>query len=476
MIRRLLIANRGEIALRCIRACRELDITSIAIYPTEDRDSLHVSMADEAVQFNDKTGTHGYLDIKQIIEIAQKTHAQAIFPGYGYLSENPDFPKACEAANILFVGPSSDVIASMGNKSTARKLMLDARIPVIPGSIDNIRSHRAASRLAKELDFPVIIKATAGGGGRGMRIVREEAKLRDAFNAARREAGSAFGNDKVYLEKYIEDTRHVEIQIVADNKGNVVHLGERECSIQRRYQKLIEESPSPCVDESMREKMGAVAVRAARSVGYESVGTVEFVVRNSSFYFIEMNTRIQVEHPVTEILTGIDLVRSQILIAMGEPLPYRQQDISFRGHAMECRINAEDTENNFMPCPGTVVSYHSPGGPGVRVDSHLYSGYTIPHSFDSLIAKLISHAHDREHCISRMKRALGEYIIEGVETTIPFHLKVLESEGFLRGEYTTGYLEHVFSRKTKSFSADSEPPVQSPTIVDGVHGCFDSYE
>ena len=476
MIRRLLIANRGEIALRCIRACRELDITSIAIYSAADKDSLHVTMADEAVELNSNTGKHSYLNIKEIIGIARKTYAQAIFPGYGYLSENPDFAEACDAANILFIGPSHQVIAKMGNKSAARKTMLDAKVPLIPGSLKDLRNARVAAKMAKELGYPVILKATAGGGGKGMRIVRDESQLQTAYTTAKREADAAFGNDRLYIEKYIDDARHVEIQIIGDNKGNVVHLGERECSIQRRYQKLIEESPSPCVDENMREKMGNVAVKAARSVGYQGVGTVEFVVLDSSFYFIEMNTRIQVEHPITEMVTGIDLVRSQILIARGEPLPFKQQDIDFRGHAMECRINAEDPDNNFMPSPGTVLSYHPPGGPGVRVDSHLYSGYKIPHMFDSLIAKLITHAGDREHCISRMKRALREYVIGGVDTTIPFHLKILDTEGFLKGNYTTKYLERIFSEKKKSGSPYPEPPITLPPIVDGAHGCFDCDE
>ena len=444
MFKKILIANRGEIALRIIRAAQELGIETVAVYSEADRDSLHVRLADEAVCIGPAPSKQSYLHIPRLISAAEITAADAIHPGYGFLSENPHFAEVCESCHIRFIGPTSEMIRLMGDKAEARKTMAEAGVPVTPGSRGVLQSEDEAVSVANELRFPVIIKAAGGGGGKGMRVAHDEASLRNGFRMAQAEAEANFGNGQVYLERYIERPRHIEFQVLGDRHGNLVHLGERECSIQRRHQKLIEEAPSVALTPELRLSMGAAAVKGASAIGYQGTGTIEFLLEPSGeYYFMEMNTRIQVEHPVTEMVTGLDLIKAQILAAAGEPLPWRQDEIRLDGHALECRINAEKPDADFQPSPGRVSYFHSPGGPGVRVDSHLYSGYTVPSHYDSLVAKIVCWGRDRTESVSRMRRALEETVIEGIETTIGFHLKVLSDAAFLRGEIHTGYLEEL---------------------------------
>ncbi|HBT20439.1 MAG TPA: acetyl-CoA carboxylase biotin carboxylase subunit [Peptococcaceae bacterium] len=442
MFKKVLIANRGEIALRIIRACRELDIATVAVYSTADKDALHVQLADEAICIGPSQSIKSYLNIPNIIMAAKASGAEAIHPGYGFLAENSEFAKACADNDIVFIGPSPKTIELMGEKAKARETVKQAGVPVVPGSEGIVSNSKEAALIADKLGYPVMIKATAGGGGRGMRVAYSESELIKNFQTAQREAESAFGNPQLYIEKYIEEPRHVEVQIIGDTYGNVVHLGERDCSLQRRNQKLLEEAPSPAVNEELRTRMGEAAVKAAKAVDYYSAGTVEFLLdKNGNFYFMEMNTRIQVEHPVTEMVTGIDLVKEQIRIASGEKLSFTQEDVSIRGWSIECRINAEDPENDFKPSPGKIQKYHAPGGNGVRVDSAVFAGYEIPPYYDSLIGKLIVWAPTREEAIQRMKSALKEYIIQGIKTTIPFHLKVLDNVYFKRGEVYTNFIQ-----------------------------------
>jgi acetyl-CoA carboxylase biotin carboxylase subunit len=441
-IGKLLIANRGEISLRILRTCRELGISTVAVYSTVDRNALHVQLADEAVCVGEAPSSKSYLNIPNIIAAAISRGADAIHPGYGFLAENDRFAEICTAHGLTFVGPSPEAIRAMGDKSTAKATMQRVGVPTIPGSEGLLEDAREASVLAGHMGFPVMIKATAGGGGRGMRLVQEPEQLEGLFKAAQGEAEAAFGNPGLYMEKFIERPRHVEVQILADRHGNVVHLGERDCSIQRRHQKLLEEAPSPALDPELRRRMGEAAVAAARSITYEGAGTVEFLVdRSGSFYFMEMNTRIQVEHPVTEMVTGFDLIAEQLRIAGGEPLSMRQEDVQLRGHAIECRINAEDPQQNFRPAPGRITGWLPPGGPGVRVDSHVYTGYEIPPFYDSLIGKLIVWGLDREAAVKRMRRALSECAITGIPTTIDFHLALLDRPEFQSGDVHTKFVE-----------------------------------
>lgn len=446
MFQKVLIANRGEIALRIIRACRELGIKTVAIYSKADESSLHVRFADERVCVGPADSAQSYRNIPNILSAAEIMNAEAIHPGYGFLAENAHFAEACEAAGIVFIGPTPDNIALMGDKAKAKETMIKCGMPIMPGSSGVVSSEKEALDVARDIGFPVIIKACAGGGGRGMRVVHKEQELANTFLMAQAEAKASFGSDEVYIEKFFRNPRHVEVQVVADKSGNVVHLGERDCSVQRRHQKLIEETPSPIVDEKMRKKMGDAAVKAAKFVGYINAGTVEFLVdEENNFYFMEMNTRIQVEHPVTEMITGIDIVKEQIRIGAGESLRYRQRDIRMTGHSIECRINAEDSEK-FTPSPGHITSYCAPGGPGVRVDSSAYAGYTVPPYYDSVIAKLVVHGVDREEAISKMNRALDEFVIEGIKTTIPFHKRVLMCPEFLSGRYSTNLVEQLLNQ------------------------------
>jgi len=442
MFKKILIANRGEIALRIIRACREMDIETVAVFSEADKDSLHVREADQAICIGPHPSARSYLNIPNIISAAELTGVDAIHPGYGFLAENARFADICESCGITFIGPSAQAIEIMGDKATARKTMIEAGVPVVPGSKGVITDIDSASALAKEIGFPVMIKASAGGGGKGMRIAQNAKELTKAIQAAQSEAQAAFGNSEIYLEKYVEEPRHIEFQILADKHGNVIHLGERDCSLQRRNQKLLEEAPSTALTPELRKAMGEAAVKAAKACNYSSAGTIEFLLdKHGNFYFIEMNTRIQVEHPVTEFVTGIDLVKAQIRIAAGEPLGITQKDVQIRGWSIECRINAENPERNFMPSPGTIQVYHPPGGPGVRVDSAAYQGYTIPPYYDSMVGKLIVWGNDRDEAIQRMKRALEEFYIEGIQTTIPFHLKVLDNAFFRRGEVYTNFIQ-----------------------------------
>jgi acetyl-CoA carboxylase, biotin carboxylase subunit len=443
MIKKLLIANRGEIAVRIIRACKELGIESVAVYSEADKEALHVQLADEAYCIGPIASKDSYLNFTNIISVAILTGCNAIHPGYGFLAENADFAELCRDCNIIFVGPSPEAISKMGTKDVARETMREAGVPIVPGSKGIIDTVEQAIELANEIQYPVIIKATAGGGGKGIRVARNESELVKGINITQQEAMTAFGNPGVYIEKYIEDFRHVEIQVMADNYGNVIHLGERDCSIQRRLQKLLEESPSPALDGEMRSAMGDAAVKAAKAVEYTGAGTVEFIYDylNRKFYFMEMNTRIQVEHPVTEMVTGTDLVKEQIMVASGEKLTLTQEDVTFNGWSIECRINAENPAKNFMPSPGKIDMYLPPGGLGVRIDSAVYPGYTIPPYYDSMIAKVITHGKTRDEAIAKMKRALSEFVIEGVYTTIPFHMNLLNHEQFVTGEFNTKFLE-----------------------------------
>ncbi|NLW92880.1 MAG: acetyl-CoA carboxylase biotin carboxylase subunit [Syntrophomonadaceae bacterium] len=442
MFSKILIANRGEIAVRIIRACREMGIKTIAVYSTADRESLHVKLADEAVCIGPAPARESYLNITNLISAAQHRGAEAIHPGYGFLAENAYFAELCGANDIVFIGPSAKVIELMGDKARAREAVKAVGVPLVPGSDGPVNNYEEALVTAREIGYPVMIKASAGGGGKGMRLAQNDESLREALDMARMEAGAAFNNDTVYLEKYIEEPRHIEFQILADQAGNVIHLGERDCSLQRRNQKLLEESPSTLLDDKLRSRMGKAAVEAARAAGYYSAGTIEFLVdKHKKFYFIEMNTRVQVEHPVSEMVTGIDIVKEQIRIAAGESLGYKQEDVKVRGWAMECRINAEDPDHDFRPSPGQVGQYIIPGGPGVRVDSSVYSGYTITPFYDSMVAKLIVWGKDRPEAIARMKRALKEFTVENITTTIPFHLKVLDNAFFQRGEVYTNFIQ-----------------------------------
>jgi len=442
MFSKLLVANRGEIAVRIIRACKEMGISTVAVYSQCDKDALHVRLADEAVCIGPNPSAQSYLNMRNILMAAKGKGAEAIHPGYGFLAENAEFAEKCLEEGIVFVGPSPESIRLMGAKSAARDTMAATGVPVVPGSKGLLESEEEAVKVADEIGYPVMIKAAAGGGGKGMRVAYNKEELYKGYQTARGEAAAAFGNSDLYLEKFIEEPRHVEIQILADKFGNVVYLGERDCSIQRRNQKLLEESPSAAVDPILREKMGQAAIKAAHAAQYHSAGTVEFLLdKNGDFYFMEMNTRIQVEHPVTEMVTGTDLIKEQIRIAAGEPLPFKQEDIQVRGWAIECRINAEDPDKGFRPCPGTITRFHAPGGNGVRVDSALYSGYTIPPFYDSLICKLIVWASTRDEAIERMKRCLAEMEIEGVSTTSSFHLKVLDNPYFRSGQVFTNFIE-----------------------------------
>jgi acetyl-CoA carboxylase biotin carboxylase subunit len=443
MFHKVLIANRGEIAVRVIRACKELGIKTVAVYSQADSHSLHVKLADESVCIGPPPSIKSYLNINAIISAAELTDAEAIHPGYGFLSENANFAEVCEKCGITFIGPTAESMRIMGDKISARQAVIKQGVPILPGTKEGVHSVEDAVKVAKEIGFPVIIKATAGGGGRGMKIVHSQAALPNAFATARAEAQSGFGNPEVYIEKYCEQPRHVEIQIMADKHGNVIHLGERDCSIQRRHQKLIEEAPSTVVTPEIRKAMGDSAVRAAKAVGYNSVGTIEFLVdKSNNFFFMEMNTRVQVEHPVTEMVTGVDIVREQIRSAAGLPLRYKQEDIQIRGHAIECRINAEDPFK-FTPCPGKITAYHPPGGLGVRVDSFVYDQYSVVPHYDSLIGKLIVHADTREEAIKRMARALDEYIVEGIKTTIFFHKRIMAHKDFIEGNIDTSFLERI---------------------------------
>lgn len=442
MFSKILIANRGEIALRIIRACRELNIRTVAVYSLADRGSLHVQAADEAVCIGKAPAIQSYLNVSNIISAALNTGAEAIHPGYGFLAENAYFAELCEANHIKFIGPDPQVITTMGDKIAARKLVTTVGVPVVPGSEGAITELETAASLAEEIGYPVMIKASAGGGGKGMRLAHNRENLKEALEMARMEAGAAFGNNEIYVEKYIEEPHHIEIQILGDEQGHMIYLGERDCSIQRRNQKLLEEAPSVLLTDKMRKQMGETAVKAAQAAGYYSAGTVEFLVDEAkNFYFIEMNTRIQVEHGITELLTGVDLVKEQIKIAAGGTLPYKQEDIHPRGWAIECRINAEDPHNDFCPAPGTIGTYQPPGGPGVRVDDCVYPGYSIPPYYDSMIAKVMVWAENRPDAIKRMQRTLKEIQIEGVVTTIPFHLKILENAFFQRGEVYTNFIQ-----------------------------------
>ena len=442
MVEKVLIANRGEIALRIIRSCRELDIATVAVYSTVDKKALHVQLADEAVCVGDSLSNKSYLNIPNILAAATSRGVDAIHPGYGFLAENDKFAEMCSDHGITFIGPSPQAIRSMGDKSTAKETMERVGVPTVPGNKGLLSSIEEAHEMAEKIGYPVIIKATAGGGGRGMRLVENKSNLENMFKAAQGEAEAAFGNDGLYMEKFIKKPRHVEIQILADRSGKVIHLGERDCSVQRRHQKLLEESPSPAISHSLREKMGKAAIAAAKSISYEGAGTVEFLVDdNNNFYFMEMNTRIQVEHPVTEMVTGIDLIAEQIKIAGGNNLGLNQEDIKLNGHAIECRINAEDPLHNFRPSPGRITGWLPPGGPGVRVDSHVYTGYEIPPFYDSLIGKLIVWGKDRNTAIKRMNRALNECAVTGIPTTINFHLNLLNKTKFMEGKIHTKYVE-----------------------------------
>ncbi len=444
MFNKILIANRGEIALRIIRACKEMGIKTVIAYSQADEDSLPVRLADQAVCIGSAPSSASYLLIERIISVGEICDVDAIHPGYGFLSENAHFAEVCKSCNITFIGPGPEQMRAMGDKSNARETMRKAGVPVTPGSHGVINTEEDALKEAHALKYPVIVKASAGGGGRGMRIAHNDPSLIQGFHAAKTEAERAFGDGEVYIEKYIENPRHIEVQILADSYGNVLHLGERDCSLQRRHQKLIEESPSPALSASLRKKMGEAAVKAAKAAKYVSAGTIEFLLGpNDQFYFMEMNTRVQVEHPVTEMITGVDIIKEQIRIAAGEKLSLTQKNVTFRGHAIECRINAENPYNNFSPCPGRIEFYNAPGGPGVRVDSHAYNGYRIPPHYDSMIGKLIVHGDTRAEAIAKCRRALSEYFIEGVKTTIPFEQFIIDTREFIEGHYDTGFIERL---------------------------------
>ncbi len=446
MLRKVLIANRGEIAVRIIRACREMGIRTVAIYSEADKNALHVQLADEAICVGPAPSNKSYLNVKAILEAACLTGADSIHPGFGFLSENPNFAKICQEMGIKFIGPDYKLIELLGNKSKAKETMKRAGVPVVPGSEGLIYSKTQAVKLAEEIKYPVMLKASAGGGGRGIRIAYSQEELEKEYDIVKQEAKVAFNDDSLYLEKFVENPRHVEIQILADEHGNCIHLGERDCSVQRRNQKVLEETPSGILDEKTRNKMGEVAVKAVKEIGYSNAGTIEFLVdKNKEFYFMEMNTRVQVEHPVTEMVTGVDIIKEQIRIASGEKLKYKQKDIKFEGHSMEVRINAENPDKNFMPCPGTITGLHVPGGNGVRVDTAIYSGYTVPPTYDSMLAKLIVHGKTREESIAKMKSAVAEFVVEGITTNIDFLLKILENENFKTNNYDTSFIKKEFN-------------------------------
>lgn len=445
MFNKILIANRGEIAVRIIRACREMGIRTVAVYSEADKDCLHTLLADEAICIGPAPSSQSYLDMERILSATVAMKADAIHPGFGFLSENARFAKLCQQCNITFIGPSAEIINRMGNKSEARNTMMQAGVPVVPGSKEPVYTAEDGLAMAKEIGFPVMIKASSGGGGKGMRISRSEEDFTEHFNAAQLESVKGFSDDTMYIEKYIEKPRHVEFQIMGDKFGHVVHLGERDCSIQRRHQKVMEESPCEVISPELRKKMGEVAVKAAKAVNYENAGTIEFLLdKDKNFYFMEMNTRIQVEHPVTELVSGIDLIKEQIRVAAGEPLSVSQEDIQIKGHAIECRINAENPKKHFMPCPGRITNVHIPGGNGVRVDTHIYNGYKVPANYDSMLMKLIVYDKDRASAIAKMRSALGEVIIEGIETNIDFQYEILENEAFQKGDTDTGFIEKYF--------------------------------
>jgi acetyl-CoA carboxylase biotin carboxylase subunit len=446
MFDKLVIANRGEIALRILRACRELDIRTVAVHSTADRDLKHVRLADESVCIGPAESTQSYLNIPAVLSAAEVTDASAIHPGYGFLSENADFAERVESTGFVFVGPRPETIRLMGDKVSAIAQMKRAGVPCVPGSDGPLGDDEAKNRqIARRIGFPVIIKASGGGGGRGMRVVHTEAALSGAISLTRTEAGAAFGNDTVYVEKYLDHPRHVEVQVLADGEGNAIHLGERDCSMQRRHQKVIEEAPAPGIDDSTRNEIGGVCVRACKSIGYRGAGTFEFLYQDGEFYFIEMNTRLQVEHPVTEMITGVDIVREQIRIAAGTGLSYRQEDIVIRGHAIECRINAEDSRT-FAPSPGRITTYHPPGGLGIRLDTHIYSGYTVPPYYDSMIGKLITHGDDRAAALARMRSALSEIVVDGISTNIALHRELCHDKAFMDGGTDIHYLERKLAQ------------------------------
>ena len=445
MFNKILIANRGEIAVRIIRACREMGIRTVAVYSEADKDCLHTLLADEAICIGPAPSSQSYLNMERILSATVAMKADAIHPGFGFLSENARFAKLCQQCNITFIGPSAEIINRMGNKSEARNTMMQAGVPVVPGSKEPVYTAEDGLAMAKEIGFPVMIKASSGGGGKGMRISRSEEDFTEHFNAAQLESVKGFSDDTMYIEKYIEKPRHVEFQIMGDKFGHVVHLGERDCSIQRRHQKVMEESPCEVISPELRKKMGEVAVKAAKAVNYENAGTIEFLLdKDKNFYFMEMNTRIQVEHPVTEMVSGIDLIKEQIRVAAGEPLSVSQEDIQIKGHAIECRLNAENPKKHFMPCPGRITNVHIPGGNGVRVDTHIYNDYKVPANYDSMLMKLIVYDKDRASAIAKMRSALGEVIIEGIETNIDFQYEILENEAFQKGDTDTGFIEKYF--------------------------------
>ncbi len=450
MFDKILVANRGEIAVRIIRACREMGIKTVAVYSEADRDALHTLLADEAICIGPAPSTQSYLNMERILTATVAMKADAIHPGFGFLSENARFAELCEKCNITFIGPSADIIHKMGNKSEARKTMMEAGVPVVPGTKEPVYTVERGLELAKEIGFPVMIKASSGGGGKGMRVSSSEEDFEMNFKTAQQESIKGFSDDTMYIEKYIEQPKHVEFQIMADKYGNVVHLGERDCSIQRRHQKVLEESPCIAISEELREKMGETAVRAAKAVGYENAGTIEFLLdKHKNFYFMEMNTRIQVEHPVTEMVSGLDLIKEQILVAAGEPLSVTQDQIHLNGHAIECRINAENPKKNFMPCPGRISNIHLPGGNGVRVDTHIYNDYKVPANYDSMLLKLIVHGKDREEAIAKMRSALGELIIEGIDTNLDFQYEIINNPEFEAGNTDTDFIPAYFPEYCK---------------------------
>ncbi len=446
MFDKILIANRGEIAVRIIRACREMGIKTVAVYSDADRDSLHTMLADEAICIGPSAASQSYLNMERILSATVSIKAQAIHPGFGFLSENARFAELCKKCNITFIGPSAEIINKMGNKSEARKTMMDAGVPVVPGGREPVRTVEEGLALAKDIGFPVMIKASSGGGGKGMRVSYGQEDFEANFQNAQMESMKGFSDDTMYLERFVEKPRHIEFQIMADKFGNVVHLGERDCSIQRRHQKVLEESPSVAISQELRKKMGETAVRAAKAVGYENAGTIEFLLdKNKNFYFMEMNTRIQVEHPVTEMVSGLDLIKEQIRIAAGQPLSVSQKDVQIAGHAIECRINAENPKKGFMPCPGQITNIHTPGGNGVRVDTHIYNDYKVPANYDSMLMKLIVHGKDRDEAIAKMRSALGELIIEGIETNLDFQFEILSNPVYQKGsEVDTGFIQTQF--------------------------------
>jgi acetyl-CoA carboxylase biotin carboxylase subunit len=448
---KILIANRGEIAVRIIHACKELGIRTVAVYSEADASSLHVRFADESVCIGPAPSSESYLNIPGIISAAEISDVEAIHPGYGFLAENPHFAEICQSCQIKFIGPSPEAIRLMGDKMAAKTLMKKVGIPVIPGSDEVVKTKEEALKIAKKIKYPIVLKAVAGGGGRGMRVAHNDVRMVSAFYTVQSEAENAFGNPDIYVEKYFERARHIEFQVIGDESGRIVHLGERDCSIQRRHQKLMEETPAAGLDSKLRRKMGEVAVKAAKTANYVSAGTLEFLVdEENQFYFMEMNTRIQVEHPVTEMVTGIDLIKEQILVAAGEKLSFKQDDIKSVGHSIECRVNAEDPDNNFMPCPGKIIAFYPPGGFGVRVDTHIYPGYNIPSFYDSMIAKLIVHGKNRHEAIQKMQRALDEFILEPIKTTIPLHKRILQNPTFLKGKVYTNFIEELLGASEKA--------------------------